>query len=127
MPHIEYVSKVPGMALTGFGLGLVFSPVNTDALSRVAARERPQASGIVQTVRQLGGTLGVAVIGAIIIAREQPMPTPAQTIDNTAQAMSVGFMFSAAAFGVTLLGAWFLLSRERPEPDESGIRVAIGG
>ena len=117
LPHIEYWSKVPGMALTGLGLGLVFSPVNTDALSRVGARERSQASGIVQTVRQLGGTLGVAVIGAIILANEEPQATPATAISNTAHAMSIGFTFSAATFGLTLLGAWFLLSRERPAPD----------
>jgi EmrB/QacA subfamily drug resistance transporter len=117
LPHIEYWSKVPGMALTGLGLGLVFSPVNTDALSRVPARERSQASGIVQTVRQLGGTLGVAVIGAIILANEQPQATPAAAISNTAHAMSIGFMFSAGTFALTLVGAWFLLSRKRPAPE----------
>ncbi|WP_207839684.1 hypothetical protein [Williamsia soli] len=58
------------MVITGFGLGLVFSPVNTDALGRVGAADRAQASGIVQTVRQLGGTLGVALIGAIILAQQ---------------------------------------------------------
>jgi EmrB/QacA subfamily drug resistance transporter len=117
LPNIEYWSKVPGMALTGLGLGLVFSPVNTDALSRVPARKRSQASGIVQTVRQLGGTLGVAVIGAIILANEQPQATPAAAISNTAHAMSIGFMYSAGAFALTLLGASFLLSRQRPSPE----------
>jgi EmrB/QacA subfamily drug resistance transporter len=118
LPDIAYWAKVPGMALTGLGLGLVFSPVNTDALSRVPARERSQASGIVQTVRQLGGTLGVAVIGAVILANEQPQATPAAAISNTAHAMSIGFMFSAGAFALTLIGAWFLLSRTRP-PSEA--------
>jgi hypothetical protein len=118
LPSIEYVSKVPGMALTGLGLGLVFSPINTDALSRVAARERPQASGIVQTVRQLGGTLGVAVIGAIIIAHEHPVATLPERIDNTAHAMSIGFVFAAGAFAAALVCAWFLLPRQTVEPVE---------
>ncbi|HEV2636847.1 MAG TPA: hypothetical protein VGX23_16970 [Actinocrinis sp.] len=61
-------------ALAGLGPGLAFSPVNTDALSRVGFKDRPQASGLVQTVRQLGGTLGVAVIGALILGREPPAP-----------------------------------------------------
>jgi EmrB/QacA subfamily drug resistance transporter len=117
LPTIEYWSKVPGMALTGLGLGLVFSPVNTDALSRVPSRKRSQASGIVQTVRQLGGTLGVAVIGAIILANEEPQATPSAAISNTAHAMSIGFMFSAGAFALTLVGAWFLLSHKRPSPE----------
>lgn len=125
LPDIEYLSKVPGMALTGFGLGLVFSPVNTDALSRVAARERVQASAIVQTVRQLGGTLGVAVIGAVILAQETVGATVAETVDNTAHAMSVGFLFSAAAFAVTLVCAWFLLSRERPAPEARAMPAEV--
>ena len=115
LPDIAYITKVPGMALTGFGLGLVFSPINTDALSRVAARERPQASGIVQTVRQLGGTLGVAVIGAIIIAHEHPETTLPARISDTAHAMSIGFLVAAAAFALALVAAWFLLPKKVPD------------
>jgi hypothetical protein len=116
LPNIEYISKVPGMALTGLGLGLVFSPINTDALSRVAGRQRPQASGIIQTVRQLGGTLGVAVVGAIIVAHEHPVTTLPEQIDVTAHAMSIGFTVAAAVFAASLACAWFLLPRSRPEP-----------
>ena len=57
------------------------------------------------------------MIGAVILANEQPQATPAAAISNTAHAMSIGFMFSAAAFGLTLIGAWLLLSRQRPAPD----------
>ena len=63
LPYLSYPLQVPGMVLTGFGLGLTISPTNTDALSRVGAADRSQASGVLQTVRQLGGTLGVAVVG----------------------------------------------------------------
>ncbi|MBC3840605.1 MFS transporter [Streptacidiphilus sp. 4-A2] len=112
LPHIEYFSKLPGMVLVGLGLGLVFSPVNTDALSRVPASERPQASGIVQTVRQLGGTLGVAVVGAVILAHEHVV-RPALRAHDTAEAMQTGFLVAAAVFLAALVAAWFLLPRER--------------
>ena len=49
------------MLLVGVGLGLTLSPTNTDA-------ERSQASGVIQTVRQVGGTLGVAVIGGAVLS-----------------------------------------------------------
>ncbi len=62
------------MALVGVGLGLTLSPTNTDALARVGNAERTQASGVAQTVRQLGGTLGIAVIGAVVIAAEPDLP-----------------------------------------------------
>ncbi|MCX4744632.1 MFS transporter [Kitasatospora sp. NBC_01287] len=112
LPHIEYVSKVPGMALVGLGLGLVMSPINTDALSRVSQADRPQASGIVQTVRQLGGTLGVAVVGAVVTARLHLVP-PAARVHDTAEAMTAGFAVAAAVFGLGLAAAWLLLPRGR--------------
>lgn len=111
LPQIEYWSKVPGMALAGLGLGLVFSPVNTDALSRVRPKDRPQASGMVQTVRQLGGTLGVAVIGALILGHEHAERTLAAKISDTAHAMSLGFAVAAGAFLAALIAAAFLLPR----------------
>ena len=58
------------MILTGFGLGLTISPTNTDALSRVSAAERAQGSGLMQTIRQLGGTVGVAVVSAVVLGIE---------------------------------------------------------
>ena len=112
LPHIDYWSKVPGMALAGLGLGLVFSPVNTDALSRVGSEDRPQASGMVQTVRQLGGTLGVAVIGALILSREHTESTLTAKISDTAHAMENGFWVAAAAFLAAFVAAFFLLPRK---------------
>jgi EmrB/QacA subfamily drug resistance transporter len=113
LPDISYWSKVPGMALVGLGLGFVFSPINTDALSRVAPADRPQASGIVQTVRQLGGTLGVAVIGSVILAHEDPHLAPAARVGNVAHAMTYGFWLGAAVFGLGLaFGCWLLPRRQ---------------
>ncbi|MCE9619514.1 MAG: MFS transporter [Planctomycetes bacterium] len=56
-----------GMAILGTGIGFVMSPVNTDSMSRVAPAQRGQVSGLVQTLRQIGGTLGVAVVGSTIL------------------------------------------------------------
>lgn len=109
LPDISYVSKIPGMALVGLGLGLTFSPINTDALSRVSPDDRPQASGIVQTVRQLGGTLGVAVIGSVILAHEHTDTAPARRIGDTAHAMTYGFWIATAVFALGwLLARWLL-------------------
>ena len=44
---------------------MTISPATTDALG-AAGDERSQATGIVQTVRQIGGVIGIAVLGAIV-------------------------------------------------------------
>jgi len=43
----------------------IMSPANTDTLSSVSDEQRGQVSGLVQTIRQLGGALGVAFAACI--------------------------------------------------------------
>lgn len=62
----EWTPLVPGYVAIGVGIGLTISPATTDALGAAEADERSQASGIVQTVRQVGGVIGIAVLGAIV-------------------------------------------------------------
>ena len=69
---------------------------------------------MVQTVRQLGGTLGVAVIGALILGHEHAERTLAAKISDTAHAMSLGFAVAAGAFLAALIAAAFLLPRGNP-------------
>ncbi|RBY82046.1 MFS transporter [Geodermatophilus sp. TF02-6] len=112
LPRLTYWLQVPGMVLTGLGLGLTISPTTTDSLGRVAPVERAQASGLLQTVRQLGGTLGVAVIGAVVLGLERA-GTRSPSPHRAADAIAVGFAASAVAFAVAVLVGYGLLSRER--------------
>jgi EmrB/QacA subfamily drug resistance transporter len=59
---------IPGLALYGVGLGLVLSQINNLTLSAVPLREAGEASGVTNTFRQIGISLGSAVIGAILIS-----------------------------------------------------------
>ena len=53
--------------IAGAGVGLVLSPANTDALNRVSSDRYGEATGITQTVRNFGSSLGLAVLGSILI------------------------------------------------------------
>ncbi|HYJ20566.1 MAG TPA: MFS transporter [Solirubrobacterales bacterium] len=55
------------IVLAGIGVGLVLSPANTDALNRVPKSRYGEATGITQTVRNFGASLGLAVLGSILI------------------------------------------------------------
>lgn len=61
----KYWVIATGMALLGLGIAHIMSPANTDTLSSVSHETRGQVSGLVQTVRQLGGALGVAFAACI--------------------------------------------------------------
>jgi EmrB/QacA subfamily drug resistance transporter len=123
-PSLNYWLGVPGLILMGVGLGLTLSPTNTDALNRSAAAERGQASGLIQTVRQLGGTLGVAIVGAVILALEGHS-SGAAARQQAADAIAVGFLVAGAAVVLALLAGWGYLARGR-QTAEIGNHPAAG-
>ncbi|MFY9820051.1 MAG: MFS transporter [Thermoanaerobaculia bacterium] len=58
---------VPGLALYGMGLGMVLSQVNNLTLSSVPVEEAGEASGVTNTFRQIGLSLGAAIIGSVLL------------------------------------------------------------
>jgi fucose permease len=55
-----------GMVLLGAGLGFAMTPTNTDALSRVDPSRRGESSGILNSFRQVGSSLGLAFMVVIV-------------------------------------------------------------
>lgn len=56
-----------GLGLFGVGMGLVMSQINNITLSAVPKEQAGEASGLNNTVRQVGATLGSAIMGAVLI------------------------------------------------------------
>ena len=54
------------IVLAGAGVGLVLSPASTDAINRAPSTSYGEATGITQTVRNFGASLGLAVLGTIL-------------------------------------------------------------
>jgi EmrB/QacA subfamily drug resistance transporter len=61
-----WVVGIPGLALFSLGLGVFVAPITTTALSAAPGRYVGVASGVNNMVARLGGTLAVALIGAIV-------------------------------------------------------------
>jgi MFS family permease len=56
---------VPVLAADGFGMGLALAPIMGTVLARVATRHAGAAAGVLTTTQQVGGALGVGIIGVI--------------------------------------------------------------
>jgi EmrB/QacA subfamily drug resistance transporter len=60
---------VPGLVIAGAGLGFLVVPLINVVLSVVPTDEAGEASGVFSTAQQLGGALGVAIVGTIFFDR----------------------------------------------------------
>lgn len=58
---------IPGLTIFGIGMGLVMSQINNFTLSAVEVHQAGEASGINNTLRQIGSTLGSTIIGTILV------------------------------------------------------------
>ncbi|HUJ06918.1 MAG TPA: DHA2 family efflux MFS transporter permease subunit [Streptosporangiaceae bacterium] len=64
--HSTWQDFVPTLALAGFGMGCTFAPMTTTAMRSVQPRTAGAASGMINTVRQVGAVLGTAAVGALL-------------------------------------------------------------
>src|SRR6202044_3351945 len=55
--------------IAGAGMGLMLGQSNTDAINRASRYSYGEATGITQTVRNYGASLGFAILGTILINR----------------------------------------------------------
>lgn len=58
----------PGFILFGFGMGLIMAQVSNLTLSAVRLEDAGEASGLNNTLRMVGQTLGSAILGAILLS-----------------------------------------------------------
>ena len=64
-----HLALMPGLIVAGVGVGLATPALVSNAMSAVPHRSGGMAAGAVNTARQLGFTIGVALLGSIFAAR----------------------------------------------------------
>jgi EmrB/QacA subfamily drug resistance transporter len=61
-------SLAPGYIIFGIGMGMVMAQISNLTLSAVSVSEAGEASGVNNTMRQVGMTLGSAILGAVLLS-----------------------------------------------------------
>ncbi|HEY8740461.1 MAG TPA: MFS transporter [Candidatus Dormibacteraeota bacterium] len=64
-PGLQGPELIPALFISGMGLGLVVSPSVNFILAAVQNKDAGSASGVITTVQQMGGAMGIAIIGVI--------------------------------------------------------------
>lgn len=65
-PTSTWVDFLAPMIVAGFGMGCVFPPMTTTAMRDVDPKLAGAASGMLNTVRQVGSVIGTASVGALL-------------------------------------------------------------
>jgi EmrB/QacA subfamily drug resistance transporter len=65
-PTSSWPTFVAPLIVAGFGMGCIFAPMTTVAMRNVDPRMAGAASGVLNTVRQVGQVIGVAAVGALL-------------------------------------------------------------
>jgi EmrB/QacA subfamily drug resistance transporter len=101
-PDMAYATMVPAFVMAGTGMALVFAPAANAVLSSVRPEEAGQASGATNTIREIGGVLGVAVLSTVFTGAGD-FGTPQAYVDGLIPAVWVGALVLAIGALVALL------------------------
>ena len=65
-PDSTWINFLAPAIVAGLGIGMTFAPMTTVAMRNIEPRVAGSASGVLNTIRQLGAAIGSAVIGALL-------------------------------------------------------------
>ena len=103
-PHVY--SWIPAMAISGLGFGLFVPSVIDIVLVNVELSRAGSASGVLATAQQVGGAVGVAVLGIIFFALLDtgpggaPTPASASAFSN---AFATSLWYQVAVYALVLV------------------------
>ncbi len=103
-PGMGYAELGVALTVAGTGTSFCFPTVANAVLGSVPSEEAGVASGTNSAIRELGGVLGVAVLGSVF-ARHGVYTSPRVFIDGFTQAIWIGVGFSALGIVAALLTA----------------------
>jgi EmrB/QacA subfamily drug resistance transporter len=117
-PHAAYVTHVlPGLLLTGVGMGAIFAPAFSTATLGVKNSDAGIASAMVNTSQQVGGSVGTALLSTIFASAAASFVSTHAHTASLASAASIhgyttAFEWAAALFAAGLLVATLVLPRD---------------
>lgn len=116
-----YVVDILGPSLlVAVGVGLIFMPLTALILSSVAPEDGGVASGALQTMQQVGGSLGLAILITVFGAASTDQPVESTAADRATAALASGIgdaLLASSAFAVAVvLVAAFWLTPARTTP-----------
>jgi EmrB/QacA subfamily drug resistance transporter len=93
---------LPGLLVGGAGMALVMTPSAAAAVRSVPVDKAGVGSAVLNACRQVGGSLGIALIGAIMAAEIGDRRSPEAFVDGFSTALLVAALIAFAGAAVAL-------------------------
>lgn len=104
------------------GMGLAFVPLTLAATGGVDPRDAGAASGLINTSRQVGGSIGLAALATVAIDRTKELlagarpPAPALVASATTSGYAHAFVIAGGVAVAAALAAFVVPARRAPAP-----------
>jgi EmrB/QacA subfamily drug resistance transporter len=114
---------LPGLLVGGVGMATTMAPTTAAAMGSVPVAQAGVGSAVINSMRQVGGSLGIAIMGALVATRVSVPPT-----DPLWRTEFVGGYHRAVHLGaaLVLLGAIISVATVRQIRHEAAAEPAIG-
>ena len=96
---------LPSLVIGGIGIALVMTPASAAAMKAVSVDKAGVGSAVLNAFRQVGGSVGIALMGAIVAAQAGASRTPEAFVDGLHAALIVAALI---ALGGAIVSAVFV-------------------
>ena len=90
----SFLNILPGLLVGGFGMAITMAPTTAAAMGSVPVDKAGVGSAVINSMRQVGGSLGIAIMGALVATRVTVSPFnprfPAEFVAGYHRAVHVG-------------------------------------
>jgi hypothetical protein len=114
---------LPGFVLGGVGMSFVMTPMSAAAMGAVPVDKAGVGSGVLNTFRQVGAAMGIALMGAILVSKaggHNAAADPNRFMDG----FTFGLRISAAICFGAAVSAAVLVRRYRHADQQQILEVA---
>ena len=126
--HASFWDLLPAMILGGVGMSIAMAPTTAAAMSSVRPDKAGVGSAVLNSMRQVGGSLGIAIMGAIVASGVSSSlaaghSRPVAFVNGYHHAVEVAALIALA--GAVVAAATLQHARHRPESEPSAAEGAF--
>ena len=114
-PHSPLIQLLLGYVIFSVGFGMLNPPITNSAVSGMPRHQAGVAAAVASTSRQVGATLGVAIVGSVINSGSGAVQSGTAFTDASRPAwwIVVGCGAAIAVLGIVTTGRWARRTAER--------------